>query len=459
MTFIHLYNRGINLLRNKLGKTLIVGASTTLFLGYDSYKFRKETSPIQCGIYLYPDEDIKYDNSSIYSQIMKPIRTIKDCIWIDEIHEALIKDNTLNDLCQITSKTYRKFLLDFPYPKETYNKEVLNCWYISRKWMFEEIFRLNENSKQYSEEIQNMLTIYSKRKFSPSSSYFAIKLLEIELDKDKLERNNTIITWCFHEAIYCNINILYYLKDEHLLKLNDWIFDPENINSLHSEILKLHRHERILSELTKLNIKSLDYITSYLNKYSNLFESLGMTNDPNYIDIDIYIDSIFQNKILKNIIVNNFNKLYLPIKMTIIYKMIKNNTTENIEDDNKFISDFFKDNNNLTEYIIKYNSIITPQYLYNILSQYTNIENIQSHITNLCVNGIYQFDDSYEIPDYILKDSENIGKLLMNQKNLNDKEINKLILKYEKQNSHLTTIELMMFIKKYQPKLFEKVFN
>jgi len=154
MTFTHLYNRGINLLRNNLGKILIVGASTTLFLGYDSYKFRKETCPYENNYISKRTEKCtftqneKYQNN-IYSSIMRPLRLIKDHFWIDDIHHKLIKGVDSENVIRLHN--YYNFLTDYQYSNDLINKVYKNHIRPTNDYIIEELIRCNK-TYDYNEQ-------------------------------------------------------------------------------------------------------------------------------------------------------------------------------------------------------------------------------------------------------------------------------------------------------------------
>jgi len=482
MTFIHLYNRGINLLRNNLGKTLIVG-NTTLFLGYDSYKFRKETSPknaidmksieeqisdfvkykISKGTYKPDKLYITYDNNSTYSQFMKPIRKIKDYNWINKIHQSLIEYN--HDMGYRINRTiYKKFLSDFPYQDNIYyNKVFLDSNKVSEQWLIDEFYYFDVFSHQFSGEIQNILTTYTEKKFSKHNPNFAKNLLETELKRHHLIRNNKIIMWCFQEAIQFNLNILRCVEDEYMNKCDDYFFVPDNLKGFGNQytylstpaICDLLSYEYYLQRLNKIKP---DYITSFLNRYYGLFDELYDTkNHADYNEIHKFVNTITTNMTLKDIILNKFNDLYLPIKSEVIFIIMKN-TDKYTDLENKIISDFFKNDDYLNEYIKKY-AFISLETLNEILFKFTDKKNTKQYISDLIVSGKYQIkgDNMEKIPDYVLENMDNTKKLLMNQHKLNINQIEELVIKYEKYNRELTSTELMIFIKKYQPKFFEKI--
>lgn len=463
--FFKLYQRCVGSIRNNLGKTLILG-NTTLFLGYDSYIFRKETSPQTA------HDGIKYNKNSMYSQLMKPIRYIKDCFWINNIHIMLLTNSKKSHM---NRENYSTFLSHFPYQEEIYNNLTHHSVNVSKTWLINEFKYLNMSPDANYKKLGNILSAFSMKKFSKEDDTFAKELLRSELEKDILSRNNKYILWCFREAFEHNKNILL-IDSEYLDTCDDWFFIPENLdrqiytlsdfkwkrplsyfNEISEEyyfpnslILNLLSNEYYLSRLNKINPK---YLTIYLNKHCNQYfkcEYLFESHETSYLAICDFLDSVSKNATVKNIIFNNFQDLHLEIKMRIISVIMKNTNKDTIIE-NKIISDFFKDNNdNLQEYITKYNSMISLQTLTDMLSQFTNITNIEEYVTGLVVSGKYQISENNQIPEYMLQDS-NIEKILINQHKLNMDQVRQLVIKYEKLNKHLTLTELMVFLKKNQP--------
>lgn len=288
MAFSQSCRRGIKLIRNNVNKILI--GNTALILGHDSYIFRKETTAEKIS------GTIKYNNCSLYSQIMKPIRKIKDYYWINKIHQHLMEDEEYI----VNGKMYTHFLSDFPHQIKIYNETY--CHY-------------DPNFTRY--------------------------ILQNELKKNKEKKNNKIIMWCFQEGIKSNLDILS-INSKYLDECDDLFFIPENIieckdphnNNYMDSVVDLLSNEYYMSRLNKINPK---YITSFLNYYSYVFNVKkfddffddqytceNYKNWPKYMTLMHFIESINKNNTLKNYILNNFNCLNSIIKEEIKRELDKN---------------------------------------------------------------------------------------------------------------------------------------
>jgi len=320
------------------------------------------------------------------------------------------------------------------------------------------------------------------------------KILENEFIKNKIDRDNKIITMCFQKELTMDSDILS-IDEKYLQECDDLFFIPENIieiknksdNNYVKSVVKLLSNEYYLSRLNKINP---NYIISFFNHYEDaidientykhalkitpysiyddndevdyIYDSYKYTLSKNFMICNL-ITSITKNNTLKNIILDKFNDLYLPVKIKVIQTMMKNinNCTTH---ENKIISDFFKDYNNLEKYIINLDKYILQNdntsldVINEILSKFTNIQDPKQYFIDLIVSGKYQIDGNYmkKIPDYILKNNDNVEKLLMNQHNLNDDQITLLKIIYETENKNLTPYDVFLFIKKYQPDFFRK---
>jgi hypothetical protein len=416
--FLKLFQRFYDSIGNNLGKTLILG-NTTLFLGCDSCIFRKQTSPQTAR------DSVKYNNNSIYSQFMRPIRNIKDCFWINHIHMMLL---TNNERTCMNRENYSKFLSHFPYQEEIYNNLTDYSVKVSKKWLIDEFNYLNISPHANHQKLCNILGAFSMKKFSKEDKTFARELLRSELDKDILTRNNSHILWCFREAFEHNKDILS-IHSVYLDTCDDWFFIPENLDrqiytlsdfkckrplSYFNEISEKYYFPRslifnLLSNeyyLSRLNKIKPNHLTLYLNdcayyfKYEHLFE---FSEIPDYLATCHFIDSVSSNTTLKNIILNNFHDLDLAIKMRVISVIMeklttrmrvisatmKNTNTDTVIE-NKIIFDFFKNNDdNIQNYITKYNSPYSLRAVkdtvieYKIISEFfkDNDDNIQNYIT------------------------------------------------------------------------------
>lgn len=240
------------ILRNILSKYrngLCIGVGASLGLAYDSYKFRKETSPDKNNYIIKPSEIFSTDapveryTHNIYSRIMWPFRLIKDHFWINDIHRKLIKGVDGNI---IRESNYKNFLEDFPYSDDvTYR--VLYDYTIkpADSWIAVQLINRglthNDYNKQTNDNVYYKMIEYLKTNYKKEYDVkLAQELLRVELyykSASDIEKNSDILDWCFYQSTTFNKSILDVLDDlpyEIINKIPDnlktKIFDAEYLD-------------------------------------------------------------------------------------------------------------------------------------------------------------------------------------------------------------------------------------
>jgi hypothetical protein len=442
-----MFRNFINYCKNNSGKTLIAG-HVGLFMGYDSYVFRKQTSP---EIYLKnPEMSEKYNRHSAYSVIMRPIRLCKDHFWIQNIHRTLAEGYctaSTNEkfeyeltVHEVSRNKYSKFLKDFPYSENYLNNIYTGKVNPITSWLVDEFYAYDpdDDDDEISKKEMNILKAFGiyKSGHAYKNPEFVSKLLSSELEKKETLGDNRIINWCLRQQIENpRAPILSKISDELLNKLPMGFFNPDNVlTSFDHRVDSYGSDNSVLLLINKTYFKNMiKYFPEYLNKISN----------DSFQVLELYKRTDFGRRF----IIENFDKFDKKIQLELCDWEVFSQPNPD-----PFVLTFIKDKSNLID-LLKKNKNISHTKLSKIVEK-------KWDICELIFEGHCQL--FYDIPNEFKKelmDSRTVDKLLMNQHNLNNETVRDLLIIYEKKNPDLTKTELDHFIKTYQPKYFDWLYN
>uniref|UniRef100_A0A6C0E9V1 Uncharacterized protein n=1 Tax=viral metagenome TaxID=1070528 RepID=A0A6C0E9V1_9ZZZZ len=431
-----------------------VGAS---LMAYDSFVFMKQTAISE----EYGIDFRKYTTceESFYSYIMRPIRNIKDFFWINDIHHKLIKGKLdhYDGKYRSFAKHEYTFLNDYPYPKRFL--DAIECGSLNprEEWLedvfFEEFEKNTKNDVDYrnlytTKQLQ-ILDIFSKNPEHYKSNFnFVERLLcygSRRYEKQPVYFNT--IEWCLSKAIEFPEYI--YLSGDTISKLPSKYYNPDNIGNFGDE----NKFKNIVLCKNKTYLlKVLEYYPDY---FTNYYNNYGTNAYAEYF-IHKFIKSTryFDTGSTLNLIFNSF-----PHKMQVY---IASQLFAKAKDK---INTFLQKESNLIE-CLQYLNRSGYDIYYPSIKVLTDIGYRKKTIIELIENGHYQVE-KYKFRDDTLDEIINntnnsnisIEKVLMNQKNLKSDIVQKLFISYAQQNPLVTWIEHNSFIKKYQPKYHQEMYN
>jgi hypothetical protein len=441
-----MFKNFINYVKNNSGKALIT-SNVVLFMGFDSYVFRKQTSPE-----IYVKErwtPEKYNRYSTYSILMKPFRIVKDHFWIQHIHRTLAEGynkTVRNDEGIIVSKLsdygisrdkYSKFLQDFPYSENYLNEIYTGKIYPITSWIVDEFYAYDPDDNDEHERTKNQMKLlqtfgFYKSGHASKNPYFVSNLLTNELRKTETLRNNIIINWCLSQQIENpRASILSKIKEELLSKLPIGFFNPENVlTSFHHRLDDWGSNNNVLISNETYFSNMAKYFPECLSKIHSFEDVLPLYQ--------------YQKRKGRELIVENFDKFNKKIQIELCNHELCNYRKEDLS---PFVFTFVKEKSNLID-------LLKQKYI--DFENLSKIVNSKSDILELIYEGHYQLHDSIPIelkPE--LTNRRDVNKLLMTQKDLNNETVRDLVIIYEKHNTHLTRTEQDSFIKTYQPKYFK----
>lgn len=418
-------------------KTTVALAGGSIFLGMDSFHFRRQ---------------VRKENyqSNEYNKIMKPIRKVKDYFWINNIHRRLIEGDI---------RGRGNFLEDYPYSEKQW-KEALENYYrkTSPEWLCNEFIELDKKEIAKDRLTDKQIEILNCDDLLDDNRYGYYHLLEYELKKDNPRTDMVMI--CLSKVFSLSTqyfsHYLWVIASRKLLSDNqykqlfnkfwhDKLVSTNIVNAKRSELKLLNlfpylknqfpywetsqqefilngKHENInISEILNDN---LEYLKKGEN-YSKLAGTLIKTNEGQKFLIDNFD---FQDEKTQN----NVFELFMTEKL--ITKKLTNKFSKYIRQEDKCL-----------ELVKKNNSKISWKYIEEIFHE--------SFQKKLIQEGHYQFKLDESIPqNYFRKYAK---ELLIHQKTLTMGNIRDLVIEFEKQNTQLTPTERKIFLKQYQPKFLE----
>jgi hypothetical protein len=401
----------IEYIKNNTGKSIIFGG--TAFMIGDSCVFMKQTSVSNYMGTEYVKE--KYINSqdSLYSDIMRPFRRIKDFIWIYGIHNMIhgVYISKPNNYKLYSKSNYSNFLKDYPYPKYIFNDIQKNGMRPKAGWLtevfFDEFSKNTNDSNLYTPIQLQILDIFREDMYHhhhKDNPYFVDKLLKYVSSKDEDKLDHKTINWCLSELEYSG----------------------NKINVSYETILKLpHKYAEGF-----LYYKLIDSRGSKVDMFVSGEHKLRVCTALKFLEIGYYLS---QNK---SFTYNASNSPYYDASVN-----------------------FLKKESNLIECLQCANESENYEY-YPSVNSLLNIGYCEKTINKLIENGHYLItklsDDKLE---EIVNKNNNISveKVLINQKNIKSDIVQKLLILYEKQNPHITWTELNCFVKKHQPKYYKEM--
>jgi hypothetical protein len=375
---------------------------------------------------------------------MKPVRKIKDYLWIDYIHNKLVKG--FPDGTEIARTQYSQFLRSYPYPQTLLNDIYDARFYARPNWFSEEFCLRDPDGKNYyyfrdepRDKDFRLLYGYSKNKHSRSHPEFPNKLLANELNKPTHLQNNNVVMWCLYEAVTMNQKILADIPDKLFDGLSQYLCDPDMVTS------NIEQKCVLLENKAYLN-NTLKYYPDYLTRHLNEYYSYLSTSLKDFSVLSAHIDNLCKPEVGKNVFIEHIHFDMVPLKIQLKIASIVINQPEYDISRYPAVQSFLKDEKMLIEYVKTYDKTMS-------IASLTKLVNNKDTLIKLITEGHYQIINLDNLDTVIT--SQHTEKLLINQKFLNRETIYKLLIQYEKQHPHLTRVELDSFIEQNQPIYFK----